>query len=100
MRGSKPNSNVQLGVSITLSRLMNSCTRIAPMVLPLSLTARLPDGFPAILHLQAAGLEGFRGQDLIHSTGPGAAGFEQVVSGRQPPFSRPPGLASLTGKRT
>jgi len=34
IRGSNPNWKVQLGVSITLSRLMNSCTRIAPMVLP------------------------------------------------------------------
>src|SRR4029077_12701521 len=39
IRGSNPNWNVQLGVSITLSRLMNSCTRIAPMVLP---PCRLP----------------------------------------------------------
>src|SRR6201982_3075551 len=31
IRGSNPNSKVQLGVSITLSRLMNSCNRIAPM---------------------------------------------------------------------
>jgi len=31
------------------------------MVVPPSLTARLPDGFPAILHLQAAGAGRGRG---------------------------------------
>src|SRR6266487_6162518 len=97
IRGSNPNGKVQLGVSITLSRLLNSCTRIAPMVLPPCLPTRvaypvstahagrpvltspLPGGFPAILHGQAARLEGFRGQYLVHGASPGGAGFEQVV---------------------
>jgi hypothetical protein len=32
--GSNPNGNVQLGASMTPSRLMNSCTRIAPTLPP------------------------------------------------------------------
>src|SRR5689334_1714214 len=87
IRGSNPNWNVQLGVSITLSRLMNSCIRIAPMVLPPCrfpvLTAAraspLPGGLPAILHGQAVGLEGFRGQHLVHGAGPGGTRLEQAV---------------------
>jgi hypothetical protein len=31
IRGSNPNGNVQVGASITPSRLMNSCTRIGAM---------------------------------------------------------------------
>src|SRR5690242_11738497 len=87
IRGSNPNWNVQLGVSITLSRLMNSWTRISPMVSSLFdfsvLTARtclpLPGGLLATSYGQAAGLEGFRGQHLVHGAGPGGARLEQVV---------------------
>src|SRR5689334_17124315 len=43
IRGSNPNGNVQLGASMTPSRLMNSCTRIVPTLPPwLSSSIRTP----------------------------------------------------------
>src|SRR5215470_6456677 len=72
MPGSNPNSNVQLGVSTIMSRLVNSCTRMTPMS-----PSWLLDGFPVILHRDVARLEGGRREDLVQRPGPGGPRFEQ-----------------------
>src|SRR5689334_22385328 len=52
IRGSNPNGNVQLGASMTPSRLMNSCTRIEPTLPPWSCVSgpQPEDGVLAPVH--------------------------------------------------